>query len=199
MSQKSLDKLIENLKSEAIGAADREANKILEEARAKARNRIEAAETRSKELLEQAETESRAVLQKGEAALQQAARDVSVSARNELLGLLRTVLEQEVAATFSPDLIEKAVLKIMENVGSDASVELPADMEASLAKQIHKRLQASADIASMTTDSSLHQGFSISKQDEGWRYDISPEAVSDVLYAHLSPQWVALLNNASPE
>ena len=199
MSEKSLDKLIENLKSEAIEAADREAAKILEQARAEARDRVEAAETRSRELLEEAERESRAILQKGEAALQQAARDVSVSARNELLGMFRKVLEEEVAATFSPELIERAVLKIMENVGSDVSVELPEDVDVRLAKQLHQRLQAAAEITSISTDSSLLKGFAISKQDEGWRYDISPQAVSDVLYAQLSPQWVALLNNPSQE
>jgi hypothetical protein len=42
----------------------------------------------------------------------------------------------------------------------------------------------------------LLSGFSISKTDEGWSYEITTEEIADLLNQHLSPKWVELLKNA---
>jgi hypothetical protein len=39
----------------------------------------------------------------------------------------------------------------------------------------------------------LLSGLSISKVDEGWSYDITAEAISDLLSQHLSQKWIDIL------
>tara|TARA_R110002049_G_scaffold1113_2_gene8207 strand:- start:13450 stop:14049 length:600 start_codon:yes stop_codon:yes gene_type:complete len=197
MSEKTLDKLITKLKTEAIDAAEKEANTIVEKAKVKARNIINDAEVKSNALLETAEKEAKATNIKAEGALKQAARDLTVTLRNDLLNLLGNVLEKEVETIFTADVIETAVLKVVENVGSGVALKLPEDLEANVSDQIQKRLQASSDITSVTTDNSLVNTFSITKTEEGWSYDISPEEVANLLKAHLSQKWLHILKTDS--
>ncbi|MHA7831522.1 MAG: hypothetical protein ACX93O_10510 [Flagellimonas sp.] len=199
MSEQTLDKLIATLKSEAIETADKEAKQIVENARAKAQKILKEAEAKRAELLNNAEKEAKATLDKGKSALKQAARDLTVSVQNDLLKLLKATLEQEVATTFTPDLTEKAVLKVIENVGTGASLQLPKNMDASLAENIQKRLQESDSLEAISKDPTLLQGFTITKTSEGWSYQISPEAITDLLYEHLSTTWVNVLKNESDQ
>jgi len=199
MSEQTLDKLIATLKSEAIETSEKEANQIMEKARQQAKSILKEAEVKKADILSQAEKEAKATMKKGEAALKQAARDLTVSVQNDLLKLFKVILEQEVATTFTPDLTEKAVLKVIENVGSGTSLQLPEKMDASLAESIQKRLQESDSLEAISKDPSLLHGFTITKTSEGWSYQISPEAITDLLYEHLSTAWVNVLKNESDQ
>ncbi len=77
-------------------------------------------------------------LKKGKLPCRQAARDLIVSVRNDLLKLFKAALEQEVENNFTPDLMEKAILKVVENVGSGVALKLPEHMEKKLAEKIQK-------------------------------------------------------------
>ena len=195
MSEKSLDKLITTLKSEAIEAADKEALEILGNAQEQADKIIKEAEAKSEALLKDAEKEAQAILDKGKNALQQAARDVNVSVRHDVLQLLGTALKNEVEAAFTPGLIEKVVLKVTDNLDSGVALKLPEALEQDLAAQIQKRLQASGNLITISKDASLNNGFSIVNTDQGWSYDITPEEVTELLHAHLSPRWIKILKN----
>ena len=202
MSEKTLDKLIAKLKSEAIDAAEKEANDIIENAKTQALSILNDAQVKSDELLKNAEKESEANKAKAKGAMKQAARDLTVTLRNDLLNLLGNVLEKEVEKTFTADLIQTAVIKVIENVGSGVALKLPKNLELELADQIQKRLQTSEDIISVTTTTttttnSLVNSFSISKTEEGWSYDISPEEVSNLLNTRLSPKWLDILKTES--
>ncbi|MBK7409931.1 MAG: hypothetical protein IPJ40_18925 [Saprospirales bacterium] len=96
MSDKTLDKLISSLKSEAIDAAERESNKILEEARSQAQKILKGAEEKRAQMLMDAEKELQATMSNGESALRQAARDLNIDVRNHLLKLFELVLEKEI-------------------------------------------------------------------------------------------------------
>ncbi|MBV7270629.1 hypothetical protein [Winogradskyella luteola] len=197
MSENTLDKLITKLKLEAIDAAESEANDTIESAKTKARSILSEAQAKSDELIETAEIEAKTIIIKAEGALKQAARDLSLSLRNDLLNLLGNVLDKEVKITFTADLMETAVLKVVENIGSGVALKLPKGLEKNVANQIQKRLQESSDITSVTSDNSLVNAFSITKIDEGWSYDISPEEISNLLKKYLSQKWVYILNTDS--
>ena len=138
MPEKNLENLIAVLKTEAIEAAEKEAAEILTTARAKARKIVEEADIKSDELLQNAEKEAQAILHKGESALQQAARDVSVSVRHDLLAMFKAVLEKEVADSFTPDVVEKVVLGMVENTGSGFSLRLSEELETQLGHSLNR-------------------------------------------------------------
>ena len=94
---------------------------------------------------------------------------------------------------FTPDLMEKAIVIIMENMGSGTELRLSEDMETELAEKIRRRLQQSDTSNSISMDSALPKGFSVAKTEEGWSYHISSKELADLLNDHLSPKWVEIL------
>ncbi|MDE3743479.1 hypothetical protein [Maribacter polysaccharolyticus] len=195
MSEKTLDKLIVTLKTEAIEAADKEAKQIVEKAHKEAQRILKEAEEQKEELLVKADKEAQAIYGKGESALKQAARDLTISVRNDLLKLLKTALEREVESNFTPDLMERAILKVVGNIGSGVALKIPENMKKELADKIQERLRTSGNLDTLTKDPNLPNGFVVTKTDQGWSYRISAEAVAELLNGHLSPKWINILKN----
>ncbi|WP_303315765.1 hypothetical protein Q4Q34_14180 [Flavivirga abyssicola] len=195
MSEKTLDKLITTLKSEAIDAADKASKKIVEDAHTQAKKIVKVAEEKRKQILMDAEKEKEATLSKGKSALQQAARDLHITLQNSLLKLFGAVLEKEVHKVFTPDLLKSAVVKVIENIGSGIELKLSEDFEQALADHIHQHLKTSKDFVSITKADNMLNRLSIIKTDEGWSYHISPEEVAALLNTHLSGKWMNILKN----
>lgn len=193
MSDKTLDQLISSLKSEAIDAAERESNKILEEARSQAQKILKGAEEKREQILLEAENEAQAMIRKGESALRQAARDLYIAVRNNFLELFGAVLEKEIHNAFTPDLVKSAVMKVIDNIGAEVDLKLPGALEQELADYIRQRMQSSDDFPSIVRDDSILAGFSIAKTDEGWSYRISPEEIAELLQPRLIGKWVEVL------
>ena len=114
--------------------------------------------------------------------------------RDVMLQLLKAVLERDVKASFTPELLESAVVKVIENIDSEVELKLSSDFEASLADNIQQRLQKADSLIGITKDSSLSKSLIITKKDQGWNYQISPEAVTELLAMHLSNKWLEILN-----
>ncbi len=194
MSDQNLEKLIASLKSEAIDAAEKKSTEIVEAAQLEAKKIIQEAEAKKERILLNADKEAKAIIEKGESALRQAARDLNISVRMELIQLLGAVLEKEVSKSFTPDLIKTSVLKIIENIGTQIELKLPPDLEQELATYVHHQLQISNDLASITKENKYLKQLSVKKTDEGWSYQISPEVISELLQSHLIDKWAKLLN-----
>ena len=195
MSDKNLGQLIATLKNEAIDVAEKEARKIVEEARLQAQQTLEAAEKKRDAMMANAEREARDIVAKGEKALRLAGRDYSISVRNELLNIFHTVLEAETRKAFTPDLMKTAILKVIENIGSEVELRLAPDFSKELAEHIHDRLQSSDKTVSMIKDNSVLSGFSVAQKDQGWHYDITPEEVAAALHQHLTGNWMDIFKS----
>lgn len=194
MSDKDLNQLINTLKTEAVEAAEAEAEKILTDARQRAQEITTKAETKRRQILTEAESEAQAIVDKGKIALQQAARDLRLSLQQEMLDLFRSVFEAEVRKNFTPDLLRSAILPVLENVGRDAAVELPAELLEEIAMYIRKQLQGAATDIALHPNGQLAEGIKIRKTAEGWSYELSPATVTEALRPHLTEKWVELLN-----
>lgn len=195
MSDKTLDQLIDTIKSEAIEAAETKAKAIIENAQKEAKTIINNAEVQKEALIKSGVEEADATLAKGQKALQQAARDLSITLQNDIKNLLDAVLQNEVENAFSPELVKTAVLKVVEQIGGNVKVQLPERMLQDVASYIHKQLKDAKVLPSIKGNSILVKGFSITKTDEGWSYEITPQEITDVLSTHLSANWVELLKN----
>lgn len=193
MSDKNLGQLIATLKAEAIEAAEKAAEKILTDAKEQSEKIIIGAEKKREEMLTEAKQEADAIKSKGEAALRQAGRDYSISVRNELLHIFQSVLEAETRKEFSPDLMKNAIVKVIENIGGNVELKLSPENAKELADYIHDRLKSSKKTASIIGDNSVLNGFTITKKEEGWSYNISPEEVTEGLKKHLNKNWLNIL------
>jgi V/A-type H+-transporting ATPase subunit E len=190
MSEIALDQLIAKLKKEAVEAAEKEQAEILAAARRQAEQIVTAAEEKSERLISEAEEQAQDILSKGKAALQQAGRDLSLSVRNDLLQMLAAVLKTEVEMEFTPDLIKRSVEKMIDQIGSEVEVRLPADHYEAVASYLQKQLQSSEQYITMVKQEEALKGFSLAHGKEGWAYAVTPEEVADAMYRYLSPHWV---------
>ena len=195
MSDKNLENLIETIKQDAIATADKKAAEILDKAKKEATHIITAAETKKTTLIEEGKKIAEATINKGENALQQAARDLSITLYNDISHLFRSVLEQEVNASFSPKTVKNLVLKTLEQVGTNSEVQLPEDLKNEVTSYIHKQLQQSKELTKISANTALIKGFKITNKDEGWSYHITPEDVTELLFEQLSEQWKKILGN----
>ena len=193
MSEKSLQQLIESIKSEGIAAADKASAEILAKAKQEAEDMVRLAEEKRDRILAKANEEARDIIEKGEAAFTQAGRDYGISVRNDVLKIFEAVLGKEVKRTLSEDLVKQAIMEVVKNVGKPVEVKLSPDLAKDLANYIHSQSH-SDQIKDIIEDEDLLDGFVISQTEEGWSYTISAEDVASALQSHLNPHWVDILN-----
>ncbi|MFD1615320.1 hypothetical protein [Gelatiniphilus marinus] len=195
MQNNTLDELIAKVKSEAIDNAEKESQRIINEAKQKAAQLLNHAQTEKQQLLNAAKKESEALLNKGEIALKQAARDVHITVKNDLLKLFKSVLEAEVKGTFTIELYTKVILQITKSIGNNLAITLPASIENQMVEAIRKKVAESNNSIKIIESEQLLSGLSVAKTNEGWSYDITAEEVAALLSQHLSKKWVAILNS----
>ncbi|WP_178984928.1 HrpE/YscL family type III secretion apparatus protein [Winogradskyella helgolandensis] len=195
MSDKTLDQLIETIKSEAIEAAEVKAKAIIDKAQTEAETIVHNAKQTREELIKSGEEEAESILSKGQKALQQAARDLSITLQNDIKKLLDAVLQKEVDDAFSPELMQTAILTVVDQIGGNSEVKLPEVLHNDIAAYIHKQLKDAKTLPKLSIDTTLVKGFSITKKDAGWSYEITPKEIADLLNTHLSSKWVELLKN----
>ncbi len=193
MSEKTLNNLIATLKTEAIEVAEKEADVIVKAAHEEAQRILSDAQEIQQHTLLAAENDAQVILGKGESALRQAKRDVIVYLQNDLIQLLKSVLERDVKANFTPEILKSAVVKVIENIGGDVELKLSTDLQEGLADYVQQRLQDSDNLVDISVDSNLSKNLGITKKDQGWSYDISPETVTELLGSHLSKKWIKIL------
>jgi vacuolar-type H+-ATPase subunit H len=195
MSENTLEQLIASLKTEAIDVAEKESKRILDTAKLRAKDILKAAEEKREIILSDAKKEARDIINKGNSALRQAGRDYSISVRNEILKIFQIVLQKETRHEFTPDLIKTAIIKTIENIGSDVELRFSKEVSDELADYIHTRFKATENHVSLIEDNNVLNGFSISKKDQGWSYSITPEEVAEALGKHLTNNWINILKN----
>lgn len=194
MSENSLDGLIAKVKSEAIDKAEQEAQEIINNAKEKAQRLIKTAEDEKETIINNAQQEADEVVTKGEVALKQAARDVKIAVKNDLLQLYDAVFQANIASSFSPDLYADVVKQVIDKIGEDTKIALPEELSDNVVESIRKQVAEAKVSSEIIKDQRLGSGLSLSKTDEGWTYDISPEAISELMSQHLSQRWLDILN-----
>lgn len=193
MSEKTLDNLIKTLKVEAIEAAEKEAASILETAKKEAKVLLEKAAKEKEQIVHVAQKEAQSTLEKGRSALRQAARDVNIALKNEIVQLLQTVFERNVEKDFSPELLKGALTKVIENIGSGIELRFSSDFKDNLANYVQRELQMSEKDITLLKEDGLKKGLNIVKTNEGWSYEVSAATVTELMGAQLNNEWRKLL------
>lgn len=193
MSDQNLDQLIKSLKTEAIDAAEKEAAKILHEATLKAQASLDKAKKKKSQIIADAETEAEAIVRKGEAAIQQAGRDLTLSLQDDLLQLFRSALEIEITKEFTPELVKSVIISMIENVGSGVEIKLPIETIRELGDFISSQIKSTGDNILFGQDDSLVSGMKIKETGEGWYYHITPETIAEALQPCLTDYWISIL------
>jgi vacuolar-type H+-ATPase subunit H len=197
MADKDLDQLIASLKSDAIEAAEEEARRILARAEEEARQTEQATALRQQQMLDDAEREAAAIVQRGEQALQQAARDLKLSLQQEIIAMLRSVLETRVDQAFTPDLVRTAITPVLAHIGQDTELVVPAQILPQFSEYIRQQWAGQEPSITFKAGAEGSRNIQIRQAAEGWHYEVSPATITEALYPFLAPHWIDLLEGSS--
>ncbi|MGC3872539.1 ATPase [Halomonas sp. GXIMD04776] len=211
-----VESLIERLRGEGVEQGREEARRIVEDAEKRATWMIEQAEQDAQALREQAREDARRLENSAKEALRVAARDSVLEMQTTLTHRFRDHLRWLVGQTLSQeDLLQRLILELAARTRSDTPLDAEKDVEVMLPRDVLgleelrrrpeelKEGTLSCFVVAQAREV-LREGvrFSIGEHASGLRVrlheqemelDISDEAVSEFLLAHLQPRFRAML------
>lgn len=158
MSQQ-VQELINKIKKEGTQAAEAKAHEIEETAKQKAHHIVNEAKNEADKIIEDAKKQAEKEKYSGQMALQQASRDVLISLRKEIDGVLQNIIKNEVKDSLSAENLANIIASIIdgEQKSSDVVVTLSEkDLKvledgftAKLQKKVKEPItfQSSADVS----------------------------------------------------
>jgi V/A-type H+/Na+-transporting ATPase subunit E len=199
-----LQELIDRIKSEGVGAARTEAERIVADAQAQAASIAAAAEKKAARTLEEAKAEAARAQAAGEAALKQASRNMILALRKSLEAMLAAIARTETVKAMNDDLLARLIPEVVKawiSGGSgDLAVLLPPDSMKKLEAKLHGLLKAElAKGAEIRPFPHLDAGFRIQDRAGSLSWDFSAEELARMLSQFLNPRLAAILEQAARE
>jgi V/A-type H+-transporting ATPase subunit E len=191
-----LKTIIEKIKQEGVGEAEKKAADMIKEAEAKGKGIIE--EAKKKAILKEAERDATALKKNGQEAVKQASRDVLLSLREKIVDLFDIIIKKEVAAQLSPAVLKEMIVKLAKSFtkGQELDVEvllsdrdkksLEEELFSALKKEIKKGI-------TIKVSPKIERGFRIGQKDKESYYDFTDEAIAEAFMTHLNPKIVEIL------
>lgn len=186
-----LTNVIEKIKQEGVQEAEKKASDIIKEAEAKAKKTIESAERQKQEILKKAREDTDKLRTTGESALQQAARDVVIALRTQIITLLDLVIKKEVSAALSPSVLEEIIVKLitqsMKKGEFDLEILLNEQDKENLRSVLEKSLQKELKKGvTLKASPAIQRGFRIGEKNKNLYYDFTDEAIAETLNLYLN-------------
>lgn|GEM_PF-358004 len=201
-----LNELIDKLQSEAVDEAERRARAIVEEAETRAERLLAEAADEAEALRREAEKSAEASRERGSRALEQAARDLLLRLRTEVLATARALARPGLAQALDGETLRRMLIAMIETYAANdgaphrARVLLSeadrADLEAHHAALFRDELAGGVELR---PDPELDRGFVVRFDGQDLVHDVTLDALSDVLASMVQPELTAVLRRAVAE
>ena len=198
-----LQHLIERIRKEGVESGEKAAESLVAEAKQKAAKIVADAQKQAKDLVAKAETDSAAFAERGQATLRQAARDLLISVGGAIGKVVGGIVEAQVGAALTPDLMAQMLLKLAEAYAKDGGAggmvamlgeADAAAVRAAFAKEYQNKLAAGIQIES---DREIFQGFRAGAKDGQVFHDFTKEAIAESLANFLRPELAQIVKKAA--
>ncbi|MBD3426927.1 MAG: V-type ATP synthase subunit E [Candidatus Omnitrophica bacterium] len=188
-----LKSIIEKIKEEGVGEAEKKAADIIAQAEQKAGSIITSAQDDKKRMIKKAEQETEKLLNNGKAALRQASRDAVLGLRQSIVSLFDAVMKRSVSEQLNADTVKKMVIKLAESITKDRNFDVEVllsegdkrELEQVLLKELQERMKTGLVIKA---SEKVEHGFRIGEKGGSAYYDFSDEAVAEAFKAYLNPR-----------
>ncbi len=181
-----LNGVIEKIRKEGVGKAEKDAADIVGSAQEKADKIIQDARDKEKEILAAAKKQEEELIAGGKATIRQASRDVLISLRKQIEQLFSSIIHREVSEQLTPDFLKEVILKTVSECvkkgQSDLQILLSKKERESLRNVLSGLLRKELEKeVTIKTSPSLKQGFRIGVKGKDEYYDFSDEAIAEAL------------------
>lgn len=198
-----LQELIDKIKKDGVGEAEKKAAEILAEAEKKAQGIISDAETKAASILSSAKLETERMEKSSIDAIKQAGRNILISFRDGVAAQLSAVINRETARAYDAEMLKTLIPETVKNWVSNGNAEdisvllspkdletLEAGFKAALKDEISRGLV-------IKSDDSVGSGFKIGVDKGAAYYDFSSEAVAQMFAAYLNPKTALIMKEAA--
>ena len=198
-----LQELIDKIKKDGIESASKEAARVKQEAEGEAKRILEAARKEATEIVAKGKQDAERSEKAGNAALEQASRNLILAFKAEIQTLLEKIVLKESSDAYGEDTLKAVLpdlLKAWVSKGGDKGINVLLS-EGDLKKllpwfkgKLSAELKGGVELKS---DRNLGAGFRIIQKDGAAYYDFSAESVAELLSSYLNPHLAEILKTAA--
>ncbi|MBU1121882.1 MAG: hypothetical protein ABIH08_01765 [Candidatus Omnitrophota bacterium] len=194
-----LEDLIEKIKADGVCEAERLSLDIENRAKQEAKKIIDNANDQAKKIVERAQGQAQKLQTNATAALQQTARDVALTVREQIVRLFENILNQDISQALEVEVVNDLIVKIVNSWAKDKSVVVEAVVSSTdkekvvdlLLRQFKDKLK---DTIEIKVNHNIDKGFRIGIKGQDLHYDFTNESILDSFKVFLSPAIVKVLN-----
>lgn len=201
-SKTNLDDLIQKIKDEGIGEAERKSEKIIKEARLAASEILHKAGLDAAAIIKEAEERIRKKEGISKIALEQAARDIILSIRRSLTEIFNSLIKREYQSVLSGKVLKTVLVKLIEgwqkNDMGDTNIELllsESDRDTLFEGFLSKLKEELKSGIELKIHPDIEGGFRIGVKDSHVYYDFTDEGIADVLAEYLNPRFYDFIDS----
>ncbi|MCQ2380656.1 MAG: hypothetical protein MJ025_07035 [Victivallaceae bacterium] len=174
-----LQNLLDHIYNNGVEKATAESERILAEARKQAAQIVSDAKRQADELLQQAKSEAAADAERSSNAVKQAARDVVLKLREELLARMNNVVSGSASAALTPKFMAQLISELASN--GDAEVICAAREKEAVEKALASFRDSFRSNPKVLAGGGVTGGMQVSVGKDGTFVDFSLEAVTELV------------------
>ena len=184
--EQQIQDLIDSIRKEGLDKANSEKERIIDGAKAQRDEILRSAEEEKERIIKEAEKKAELLESSARASIQQAARNASLSLKNEIESRITAILKAECRKALSlPELAGIIKAAVAADV-SGKNIELPSSVFDSLGDNLKKEFADEIRNGLEIKPSSAASGFRISEKDGSGYVDYSDEECTRLILPYLS-------------
>ena len=199
-----LQGLIDRIKTEAVGAGEKQATELVAQARTKAAAIVREAEDKARATLEKADQDARQFAERGRQTLTQASRDLLISVGRGVENILSDLADTAVGAALAPDTMAEMLVKLAgayaRQGGRESRIEVllsEKDRQQLVDLMKQKYHQQLGQGLTLHADNNVFSGFKVRLQGESVLHDFTREAIAEALSNFLRPHLAEIVTRAT--
>lgn len=198
-----LQSLLDKIQKDGVAKVETQGQAILQDARQKACQIVEEAEQKAVAARAKAEQDAATFVTRGKKSLEQAARDVILSAGNSLSATLTALLRKEVSKALTSDVLKTLLTGVVDKYFRQSSAperievllspQQQAELKDFVATRFKEELGKGLEIRS---DASVLAGFKVTVAGKNVQHDLTDEAIAGAMSQLLRPDIAAAVQGA---
>ena len=202
--EQNLQNLLNRIQKEGIDKADKEAMRIISDAREKAAGIVKEAEMKAKEMLEKAEQDARSFAEHGAKTIAHAGRDVLLTVGKGIDTLLKEIAFHSVGKALSPDTIIQMMIKLASAYAEKGFAEgrvnmllSPEDQKTVVKLFMEKYREQFQEGIEIHVDDKIIKGFKVAIKSDAVFHDFTQEAIADAICYFLKPHLADIIHRVA--
>ena len=195
-----IQELVDTIKRNGVEEEQRKAAEVLADAKAQAEQLVHEAKKEAARIVEQARKDASVTRHSGEAAVQQAARDVLLSLEAAIRSQFDRLMKKTVEETITGDMLVSLIVQIVKSnlASQQSSIELPKAEFAAVAEALKTKLATEMKAGlTITPVEDVTKGFRISERNGTSYYDFGSEELVALMKPFLNPVIQQLVSTSS--